>query len=309
MTNELREIGRGVASIVYASDCVKDTVIKVYNHSLRMHDGAYRALSKEEQDYMFCPSGKAKPETLSKEEYQRMKLYYWIYTEETRFLSLLKDCPNIIQVNCGLDEAIKECRLLGIGLERMEKPLSKTNLRTIPASFRRRIVCRYAIQIARGLVAIHERGIAHLDLKPDNILIGFDGVLRISDFGNASEVIPETYDVITCTYRPPEIFSQIPWTDFGEVMKADVWSFGCIVYELYRGRELFQLNWDEKWTNSCIDKYNARITRVKAHPDWFISKSIEGSILPIVDRFTSTEILQMFETLYNTNEQILEHWD
>jgi serine/threonine protein kinase len=167
-------------------------------------------------------------------------------------------------------------------------------------------VCKYAIEISRGLVAIHDHGIAHLDLKPDNILLGFDNILRISDFGNAVDVIPETYDVVTLDYRPPEVFGEIPWDDFGDVMKADVWSLGCIVYELYRGRLLFHRDWTKPW---CAAEYTARINQVNSHTDWFIPKSIEGSILSLVDRFTSLEVLQKFETLYNTNETILEHWD
>jgi hypothetical protein len=145
LIKELREIGRGAYSIVYYSGSVPDTVVKVYNHCLRMHDGNIRQLSNEERQFMFEAKNTKRPETLSKEEYKRMMLYYMIYTEELRFLERLRNCTNVIQLNDGLRDAIKECRLLGIGLDRMDKPLSKINLRTVPTSFRRRLVCSFIV--------------------------------------------------------------------------------------------------------------------------------------------------------------------
>ena len=55
-----------------------------------------------------------------------------------------------------------------------------------------RKVIDFAIQIARGLAAAHEKGILHRDLKPDNLFLSKDGTLKILDFGLAKLLRPES---------------------------------------------------------------------------------------------------------------------
>src|SRR5256885_659229 len=52
------------------------------------------------------------------------------------------------------------------------------------------------LQISSALMHIHSRGLVHLDIKPDNILVGFDGVLRVADFGQA-RVYAQTQQLLT----------------------------------------------------------------------------------------------------------------
>lgn len=67
----------------------------------------------------------------------------------------------------------------------------------------------FAFQMLRGIYYIHIRGILHRDLKPQNILISSNGVLKIADFGLARSFIPPvrpyTHEVVTLWYRAPEI--------------------------------------------------------------------------------------------------------
>ena len=84
---------------------------------------------------------------------------------------------------------------------------------------------------------MHSLKIMHRDLKPSNLLIGYDGILKITDFGLCRIFYPDdeqrTYSHQVCTryYRPPEIL-------FGAKRygpAVDVWSAGAIAAELIEG--------------------------------------------------------------------------
>jgi len=92
---------------------------------------------------------------------------------------------------------------------------------------------RALAQMADAIAYLHSNGIIHRDMKPGNILIGQDGLLKISDFG-WSRFIDEDAMAVTLggtpLYNSPEIISNRPYTQ-----KADVWGLGCIMYEMASG--------------------------------------------------------------------------
>jgi serine/threonine-protein kinase len=111
-------------------------------------------------------------------------------------------------------------------------------------------VVRVAHQVAAALEAVHEKGIIHRDLKPGNIKLTPDGLVKVLDFGLAksltrqddehSEVLTASLAtrmgviVGTAAYMSPE------QTRGHEVdRRTDVWSFGCVVYEMLTGRRAF----------------------------------------------------------------------
>ena len=97
-------------------------------------------------------------------------------------------------------------------------------------------VKNFARQIALGLNFIHKNNIIHMDLKPENILIS-NKQLKIIDFGSSmvKQKKPIYKDYIQSRYyRSPEVIFNIEITD-----KIDVWSYGCIIYELLTKKPLF----------------------------------------------------------------------
>ena len=91
--------------------------------------------------------------------------------------------------------------------------------------------------ILRCLRLCKALGIVHADLKPENILVIDENSykVKIVDFGSASFLGNSSYDYLqTRPYRAPEICFGCP-IDFA----SDIWSLGCILYELVTSRVLF----------------------------------------------------------------------
>lgn len=89
-------------------------------------------------------------------------------------------------------------------------------------------------QIAQALQFIHEKGIAHLDVKPDNIYVK-NGVYKLGDFGRAT-LLDKSLPIEEgdARYMPQEILNE----DYDHLDKVDVFSLGATMYELIKGSPL-----------------------------------------------------------------------
>ena len=94
----------------------------------------------------------------------------------------------------------------------------------------------YMSQILSGVKQIHELGVLHNDLKPDNLCLLFDGTIRIVDFGAATHISNKEKSHIlgTINYLAPEVITNKKYSIY-----SDIYSLGIIFYELLTGEVPF----------------------------------------------------------------------
>ncbi|NWW99532.1 STK36 kinase, partial [Caloenas nicobarica] len=95
-----------------------------------------------------------------------------------------------------------------------------------------------AAQLVSALYYLHSHRILHRDMKPQNILLGKDGIVKLCDFGFARAMSIHTMVLTsikgTPLYMSPELVEEQPYDH-----TADLWSMGCILYELFVGTPPF----------------------------------------------------------------------
>ncbi|EFO83340.1 hypothetical protein CRE_11583 [Caenorhabditis remanei] len=103
---------------------------------------------------------------------------------------------------------------------------------------------KISYEILNALVFLHSKKIVHRDLKPKNVLIGEDGEMRVSDFGLAEFQKRIEGKCGTLNYMAPEVIKCQQ-----QSYSVDVWSSGCIVFEMLTGQYAFN---DEDY--GCLEK-------------------------------------------------------
>jgi len=133
--------------------------------------------------------------------------------------------------------------------ELLEGQTLREKLEAGPLPVRRAI--EYALGIAQGLAAAHEKGIVHRDLKPENVFITKDGRIKVLDFGLAKLASPEQTHETVVTLASP---ATLPGMVMGTVgymspeqvrgdpsdARSDIFSFGAVLYEMLTGKRAFK---------------------------------------------------------------------
>ncbi|GGQ21629.1 hypothetical protein GCM10010215_52880 [Streptomyces virginiae] len=124
---------------------------------------------------------------------------------------------------------------------------------------------RWAAPVLRGIVQgiadVHGAEIVHRDIKPSNVLLTSDGSVKVCDFGIAKLLGSEPFTQLTAPgqaigsapYMPPEQWNGGPVTYLG-----DLYSFGCLAYELLTGVRPF---------GPCIDREDYRRAHLEQRPE------------------------------------------
>ena len=167
---------------------------------------------------------------------------------KNRELEILKELnhPNVINLkHYFYTKTEKEGKEPEIFLNCVMDYFPQTLSRILSVNFQSRkqldpfIAKLYAYQMMLSLKYLHSKGIAHRDIKPQNILVEpKTNKIKVCDFGSAKKLIQGQKSIsYICSrfYRAPElIFGATDYTN-----QIDVWSMGCVISELVLGRPMF----------------------------------------------------------------------
>ncbi|XP_054386540.1 MAPK/MAK/MRK overlapping kinase isoform X3 [Pongo abelii] len=173
-------------------------------------------------------------------------------------------------------------------------------------------IMHYMYQLCKSLDHIHRNGIFHRDVKPENILIKQD-VLKLADFGSCRSVYskqPYTEYISTRWYRAPECLL----TDGFYTYKMDLWSAGCVFYEiaslqpLFPGvNELDQISKIHDVIGTPAQKTLTKFKQSRAMNFDFPFK--KGSGIPLLTTNLSPQCLSLLHAMvaYDPDERIAAH--
>ncbi|RKP04234.1 hypothetical protein CXG81DRAFT_8552, partial [Caulochytrium protostelioides] len=137
------------------------------------------------------------------------------------------------------------------------------------------MIRQYGAEVALALGYLHKNGITHRDLKPDNMLIGAEGHIKLTDFGLSRISVPEQDQGVT-THSPEKMHNVLGTPDYlapelllglAHGFPVDWWAFGICLYEFATGSPPFS---DESPELIFRNILSGRVTwpaEIEIHPD------------------------------------------
>ena len=170
-----------------------------------------------------------------------------------------------------------------------------------------------ARQISEALEAAHDHGIIHRDLKPANVKVRADGTVKVLDFGLAKAFDRTAIDSAADASQSPTLISPAA-TRVGVILgtaaymspeqargktvdkRADVWAFGCVLYEMLVGTRPFD--------GDDVSQTMARV--IEREPDWEALERVAPSVVRLVRRCLQKDIHQRLRDIADARLQLLD---
>ncbi len=224
------------------------------------------------------------------------------FQREAKLLASLNH-PNIAAIH-GLEESDGTLFLV---LELVEGDTLADRLKHGPISVAESV--KLALQIAEALEAAHEKGVIHRDLKPANISVTADGKAKVLDFGLAKAYAgdreevnlsnsPTLSDVATgkgvilgtAAYMSPEQAR-------GKAVdkRADIWAFGCVLFEMLTGRGAFPGK----------DVTDILAAVIRAEPEWnSLPANLHARLREVIERCLKKEPKERYHDISDVKGDI-----
>ncbi|XP_054557535.1 serine/threonine-protein kinase Nek3 isoform X2 [Talpa occidentalis] len=177
------------------------------------------------------------------------------------------------------------------------------------------MVLNWFTQMCLGINHIHKKRVLHRDIKSKNVFLTQNGKIKLGDFGSAR--LLSSPMAFACTYVgtpyyvPPEIWENLPYNN-----KSDIWSLGCILYELCTLKHPFQAN---SWKSLILKICQGSMRPLPSHYSYELQYLIKQmfkknpsqrpSATTLLSRGTLARLIQKClspEIITEYGEQILE---
>ncbi len=127
--------------------------------------------------------------------------------------------------------------------------------------------------VAQALDAIHQQGLVHLDVKPENILVSQDGRVVLADFGITRRKTETTTEGTPRYMSPEQATGDRPVSP-----QSDVYSLGVVIYEMLTGRPPFQSGRDDVLMRQHVQDDPPAPRELNPHIDWAVARTLLSAL-------------------------------